>query len=163
MIERRHPSQVPLHGPAGAAELGSDGLDGPPVDLELGRSNDPIRNRVLGSHQAKSTGDKIAVVRTEPAVPATTHVPLFGSQRERQAGKAGRATGAAGHDGLVWPALVGVEGIGVHAATCSPYRPTSVRSRRALVAPALPPVTVETARWASHVVRVAFPTIIGRG
>ena len=82
--------------------------------------NGPIRYRLFRSLQAKGTGDTIAVVRAKPAIPATTHVWLFSSQGERQAGKACPAAGAAGNNGVIRPPLVGVEGIGVHSVTCSP-------------------------------------------
>lgn len=91
-------TQVPLHGPAGAAQFGGNGLDGPAVGLEPRRLNGPIRYRLFRL-QAQGTGYTIAFVRAKPAVPATTQVWVFVSQGERQAGKAGSATGAAGNNG----------------------------------------------------------------
>jgi hypothetical protein len=108
--------QVPLHGPAGAAEFGGDRVDRPTSGPEPSRSDGPIRRRRLRRFEPEERGDTVAVLGTEPAVPSLTGAGVLGSQGGRQAGEASWTASAPSHDVVVRPALVRVEGVGVHPA-----------------------------------------------
>ena len=119
LLRHRRP-QVPLYGPAGTAEFGGDVLDRPAGGPEPGCLGWTIGDWWWHILKADSCHDIVAVVGAEPAVPATSHVRVFGMQGERQAGQSCLATGAAGDNYVVRSALVGMEGAGIHPAACGP-------------------------------------------